>query len=730
MHHFAPISKMESQDDGTLKVWGIASSECVDNDGEIITAAAMKAALPDYMKWGAVREMHQPIAAGTCLEIEVNDAGQTVICAHVVNESSITKIRNNVLKGFSIGGTTLSTDPLKKTTITGLKLNEISLVDKPANPEAAITLWKADMSKPTQQNAAPQVTGEQLGNEIETLVKSGDMSIGELMVLVQKAAKAKKAGGMCPHDVAKGDNCPQCEGGIAKAAAAECEHGVTIGEDCAKCDGGMAKASKGGELHKHDYTDDDRNQMATTGEAMPDGSFPIKNKDDLSNAVQAYGRAKDKPAAKKHIEERAKALGAESELPDKWDEADDKAKMAGGGDGNELGAGKNKAAASAPVGAAAGKDGTQEAPATGADGKPVAGVAKVANADVPVVGAGTRGPDNANTSMQAPGTVGTANPQAKVTELPTVTPKIGDLVTLKWGEDEIAGEIKELTEGGEFKIVNGGAWLVADSSKLVHHEMVGDKVNWTVTHEPEADFTAAKAAQSTRIVAALKKACRGEQVIQKGMWTVSSWADCLQNIYWLMKDIKWESMSEDDPDDVSMERRIAAWLNAGGQLMLEYAEDELKEMFTGIADPDNICEYIIELAAKPGDLKKFAEGESTVGKALSKLGGAVDGAALASIIEKAVGTAVDKKAGELEKAHSDQLTTLNKRIKELEDTPLPAKGLLKGAAIGKEGSQAAAGEEGVDVPVVKRADGTPDDAATAIKKSFMQPQSFNRLSTQ
>jgi hypothetical protein len=43
----------------------------MDSDGEIITPEAMKAALPEYLKFGAVREMHGANAAGTAIEAEV-----------------------------------------------------------------------------------------------------------------------------------------------------------------------------------------------------------------------------------------------------------------------------------------------------------------------------------------------------------------------------------------------------------------------------------------------------------------------------------------------------------------------------------------------------------------------------------------------------------------------------------------------------------------------------------
>lgn len=144
---YAEIAKMEAQDDGTVKVWGYASSEAVDSDGEIIAAEAMKAAIPDYMKFGAVREMHGSNAAGTAIEINVEDDGRTFFGAHIVDPVAVTKVKTGVYKGFSIGGSVTARDELNKSQITGLKLTEISLVDRPANPDAVFTCYKADKPK-------------------------------------------------------------------------------------------------------------------------------------------------------------------------------------------------------------------------------------------------------------------------------------------------------------------------------------------------------------------------------------------------------------------------------------------------------------------------------------------------------------------------------------------------------------------------------------------------------
>lgn len=147
---YGAIQKVHDQEDGTIIVEGIASSEVVDSDGETITAAAMKAAIPEYMRFGAIREMHQPKAAGTTLEINVGEDNVTVLKAHIVDSEAVKKVKANVYKGFSVGGSITSRDELNKTVITGIDLVEVSLVDRPANPSAVITCYKAEGIDPEE----------------------------------------------------------------------------------------------------------------------------------------------------------------------------------------------------------------------------------------------------------------------------------------------------------------------------------------------------------------------------------------------------------------------------------------------------------------------------------------------------------------------------------------------------------------------------------------------------
>jgi hypothetical protein len=147
IHFYGAIEKSESMDDGSLIVSGIASTESVDNSGEIVTADAMRKALPSYLQSGSVREMHQPIAAGCPISAHVDDDGRTHFTAKIVDVGTISKIKANVLKGFSIGGKSIRK---VGNTIHEILLKEISVVDLPCNGEALFSLIKFD--KPSDKH--------------------------------------------------------------------------------------------------------------------------------------------------------------------------------------------------------------------------------------------------------------------------------------------------------------------------------------------------------------------------------------------------------------------------------------------------------------------------------------------------------------------------------------------------------------------------------------------------
>ena len=139
MEVFLPLGKIDREQ---RLVYGYASTEARDSQGEIVTRAAIEAALPAYMEYANIREMHQLSAVGVVKSAGLDDKG-LLLEAKVVDDAAWVKVREGVYKGLSIGGRVTQRDALNKSIITGVELNEISLVDRPANPEALIAAYKA-----------------------------------------------------------------------------------------------------------------------------------------------------------------------------------------------------------------------------------------------------------------------------------------------------------------------------------------------------------------------------------------------------------------------------------------------------------------------------------------------------------------------------------------------------------------------------------------------------------
>ncbi len=133
---YADITKFDEE---KRLVYGYASTEMLDSQGEKVSKAAIEDALDDYMKFANIREMHQLSAVGVAQEATLDDKGLYVI-GKVVDDAAWRKVKEGVYKGFSIGGKKLvKVDG----TITKVRLSEISLVDRPANPETVFTMYKA-----------------------------------------------------------------------------------------------------------------------------------------------------------------------------------------------------------------------------------------------------------------------------------------------------------------------------------------------------------------------------------------------------------------------------------------------------------------------------------------------------------------------------------------------------------------------------------------------------------
>jgi hypothetical protein len=76
-----------------------------------------------------------------------------------------------------------------------------------------------------------------------------------------------------------------------------------------------------GAVELRDYSDATRRAYAKRGWALEDGSFPIRTKKDVGNAVNRLHNAPDQTKARAHIVKRARKLGATDLLPGSWPES-------------------------------------------------------------------------------------------------------------------------------------------------------------------------------------------------------------------------------------------------------------------------------------------------------------------------------------------------------------------------------------------------------------------------
>jgi hypothetical protein len=281
---FLPLLKVDL--DRRL-ISGVATAETPDRAGEIFDYASSK---PYFQQWsaealaasggkslGAVRAMHGPVAAGKLTDIAFDDdAKQITVAAKIVDDDEWRKVQEGVYTGFSQGGRYVKRWPDAETGLTRYTAepHEISLVDLPCVPNATFEV-----------------------------VKDG---------VVEKRAFAARAEAALPGQETAAVAAPQPQSLPPAPQPVPSPRGREAGDDAAP---GAAK---------REFSAQEREKDAEAGVAMPDGSYPIKSAKDVENAVRDFNRSGQKPDVKAHIIARAKAIGAESALPDEWTKTVDK----------------------------------------------------------------------------------------------------------------------------------------------------------------------------------------------------------------------------------------------------------------------------------------------------------------------------------------------------------------------------------------------------------------------
>jgi hypothetical protein len=143
---YAQIVKYDTNEDGTLMVYGKATDDTLDLDSQICDAAWLDEAMPKWFKSGGnIREMHGPSAAGIAKEYESKNDGH-YIGVHVVDPIAAKKVETGVYQGFSIGiksPRVVRDNKAANGRIIDGQIIEVSLVDRPANPSAKLILAKS-----------------------------------------------------------------------------------------------------------------------------------------------------------------------------------------------------------------------------------------------------------------------------------------------------------------------------------------------------------------------------------------------------------------------------------------------------------------------------------------------------------------------------------------------------------------------------------------------------------
>ena len=313
--------------DGYMYVKGLATDDTLDLDQQICDPEWLSKAMPKWMEIGNIREMHASKAVGKATEMEQTGTG-FVVTAKVVDPQAAMMVEEGIYTGFSIGiknARVIKDNKAPGGRICSGSVVELSLVDRPANPSCVIeiaksvdgVLVKGAAVSELEKAESPTLNAEAVMTE-EPGVATDVLNRDEPQPCQACAGTGKKSN---VEGNTQETNCDVCAGsGHQPEGRSENDepNRQSIPQELDNRD--MKDAEP--ELAKKDYSDAERADAAEAGQALPDGSFPIKTVKDLKNAIQSFGRAKNPAKAKAHIKARAEALGREDLIPDNWKGAD------------------------------------------------------------------------------------------------------------------------------------------------------------------------------------------------------------------------------------------------------------------------------------------------------------------------------------------------------------------------------------------------------------------------
>jgi len=346
-----PIEKWEEgpEGSGSVYVYGKATTPEIDTDEQIVDSAWSAASLKSWLADGpALRVQHNPqrdpAGSGVAVDINRDGDGAHWVKSVVDEPAAVRLVKKGHLRAYSVGiaRPVIERDMSGKARngiIKGGRIAEVSLVDSPANRSCMLELVKAD------EEGRAAWSGKMIGADdilaktdepdvtktaAQPITASLTFSPGDLAKLLEhrRAAEEREA------EAVKADTGGDEEGGGNAEDDDEDESSSPDmspddDTDCKTAEPDWAKARTDevtallllGKDHR-EFTAEQRREHAKEGNALPDGSYPIPDKDALRRAaILARSGHGDVAAARKLIARRAKELGVANPLAD-----DDKVK--------------------------------------------------------------------------------------------------------------------------------------------------------------------------------------------------------------------------------------------------------------------------------------------------------------------------------------------------------------------------------------------------------------------
>lgn len=240
-------------------------------------------------------------------------------------------------------------------------IKELSFVDNPAEPNSRIHLFKRDDSEDPEidemwvEELIEVGKAQPTSTDVSTSKPIGAIGGPRIKLRRRKKTdedgedvyKANSLGAVLEAEIhrhftnladgmyANGNLTREERIGLSSAIGEGLQSFIATAEDRAPevWERGPADTVERGNYEKatREFSSESRERMAERGVALPDGSFPIPDRDALRRAIQSIGRAATEKRAQviAHIRRRAAALGATEMIPDTfkkmggWEEGQD-----------------------------------------------------------------------------------------------------------------------------------------------------------------------------------------------------------------------------------------------------------------------------------------------------------------------------------------------------------------------------------------------------------------------